>query len=278
MAFFAIPKLSPRLRFSATLLGATMLAGGALWSLARLDLGIGQINPKPLFINLLLVQPILLAIAAITLRLSALAVGTTFAFGDALKYVSYATLAEILPLPGGALVRGAAIVKSGASLAAATSIVTVTAILSLGLLIALSASSLIALGTPEAWPILTLALIALLVTFGMIARRAGIVLALAILGIRMATTAAGVVAIFLSLASIGQPSGVLEAALLTVSATLGSAVAIVPAGLGISEGIAAGLASLTSVPPAAAFLAVAIHRALGLLVSWVVVLVAGHRL
>jgi hypothetical protein len=266
------PTLSPALKLPATILGVALLIGGTFWSLARLDIGWSEVRLLPLVANLVLAQSALLAIAAITLRLSAKAVGTEIGFREALRFVAFATFAEILPLPGGALVRGAALMRSGASLGGATSIVTLTAILSLALLVAMSAAALIGLGTPEALPVLGLALVGLLASFAVIARRAGFALSLAILAIRLFTAAAGAVSIYLALVTLAQPAGILEAALLTVSATLGSAVMVIPAGIGISEGIAAGLATLTNVAPEAAFLAVAIHRALGLLASLMVVL------
>lgn len=264
---FTLPKLPPALRLPATLIGAALLVGGCYWAVSRLDLDPGDLRLGPLLMNLIVVQTIILAIAATTLRISARVIGRALTFRTALNTVAYANFAEILPLPGGALVRGAALMQSGASLGHATSIVTLTAILTLALLISLSSAALILLGTPEAWVTLAVALAALIGTLAMIWRRAGARLALAVLGIRLVTAAAGATSIYLALSALSEPGNWIEAALLTVAASLGSAVAVIPAGLGISESIAAGLAALTSVPPAAAFLAVALHRALGLLAS-----------
>jgi len=58
----------------------------------------------------------------------------------------------------------------------------------------------------------------------------------------------------------------------TAAGTIGNAATIVPAGLGITEGIASALALLMGVSPAAAFLVVAVNRLIGLCVAGIVVL------
>jgi uncharacterized membrane protein YbhN (UPF0104 family) len=51
---------------------------------------------------------------------------------------------------------------------------------------------------------------------------------------------------------------------LTISAVLGSAVSIVPAGLGVRELVGAMISPLISVLPAQAFLAIALNRIFGM--------------
>lgn len=266
-----LPQLPSRYRLPATLLGAALLIAGSAWSALRLDLSWSELRPLPLLALLVVVQPLLLSVAAITLGLSARVVGTQIGFRKALNTVAYANFAETLPIPGGALVRGAALMGSGASLGQATSVVTLTAILTLCLLASLSAAALAILGTSSAWLVLAVTLAGLLVSLAAIRRRAGTSLTLSVLGVRLLTAAIGAVSVYLALATLSEPSAFIEAVILTVSASLGAAVAIVPAGVGISESIAAGLAALTSVAPAAAFLAIALHRALGLLASLAIV-------
>lgn len=69
----------------------------------------------------------------------------------------------------------------------------------------------------------------------------------------------------------------IESGLIFSFATIaGSAAAIAPAGLGISEAFSAGLAPIVSVAPATAFLAVALNRIVGLSVTALVVLITGN--
>ena len=268
-----MPEMPRPLRRLATMLGGLLLIGGVVWSMARLDLSLNELQLAPLVINLLLVQPTILAIASLTLGISARVIGSRIGFGDGLTAVSYASFAEILPIPGGALVRGAALMRAGANLRGATYVITLTAILTLTLLGALSSGALMLMGTSQAWPVLIAMIVVTLVILYSIATRVSLGITASVLGVRLVTAAVGATSIYFCLAAISEQSGVLEAALLTISGSLGTAVSIVPAGIGISEAIAAGLATLTDIRPEAAFLAVALHRVLGLAVSLVTIAV-----
>ena len=277
MTLPSLPKLTPAQRTAATILGAVILIGGVAYSVSRLNIGWADIETTPLLINLLFVQPAIVALAAITLRLSGLAVGSDIGLMPAARAVGYATFAEILPLPGGALVRGAALMRAGADLGRAARIVTVTALLSLALIVLVAASALYLLGTPQALPLIVAGLIGTLVFAWRIHRTAGLPLTAAIIAIRLGTVAASGVSVYLALRTLSEPGTLIEALIVSVSGTLGSVVTIVPAGLGIGEGIAAALATLTGIAPAAAFLALALHRTLALLASLVAALWPGPR-
>lgn len=273
----SLPKLGPTQRALASTLGAAILIAGAAYSISRLDIRWSDIATTPLLMNLFFVQPAIVALAAITLRLSGLAVGAQIALMPAARAVGYATFAEILPLPGGALVRGAALVRAGADIGRAARIVTVTAFLSLALIVAVAASALTFLGTPEALPLAVAGLIATVFFGWRIHRSAGLWLTAAIVAIRLGTVAASGVSVYLALRTLSEAGTLTEALIVSVSGTLGSVVTIVPAGLGIGEGIAAALATLTGIAPAAAFLALALHRTLALLASLVAALWPGPR-
>ncbi|NND20305.1 MAG: hypothetical protein HKN98_17180 [Silicimonas sp.] len=264
---FQLPKMTRRQRAIAALLGGLILVGGVVYSIDRLGISLDDVRLAPLLINLVLIQPAILALAVVTLRLSGRAVGSAPTFPAATRAVGYANFAEILPLPGGALVRGAALIQAGANLGGAASIVTTTAFLSLSLIVAIAAAALMLTGTPEALPVMLVALVGLIALSWRISRRAGAALTLAIVAIRLLTVTASAISVWLALRAIGAPAPVSEALIISVSGTLGSVVTIVPAGLGISESIAAGLATMTGIAPPAAFLALALHRTLALVAS-----------
>ena len=92
-------------------------------------------------------------------------------------------------------------------------------------------------------------------------------LVVAMVAVRFVTLAVTVLRLIVAFATLGEDLGWIEAALYAVAPTLGTAVGIVPAGLGINEAIAAGLATLVAGSSATAFLAVALNRALGLAVG-----------
>ena len=74
------------------------------------------------------------------------------------------------------------------------------------------------------------------------------------------------VRIWLCFAAIGEATQFLQASVLTISAVVGSAVAIVPAGLGIRELVSAALAPIVALAPAATLLAMSLSRILGFVV------------
>lgn len=272
----AMPKLTRGQRAFATLFGAALLIGGVAYSISQLGIGWDDLRPGPLLVNLLLIQPAIVAFAAVTLRLSGKAIGSDIALVPATRTVGYATFAEILPLPGGAMVRGAALMRAGADLSGAASIVTVTAFLSLSLIVTVAAGALAIGGLDAAIPVVLAGLAGVAFFAWRIFRRAGAGLTAAITAIRLSTIAASGLSVHLALQAIDAPSPLLEALIVSVSGTLGSVVTIVPAGLGIGEAIAAGLATMTSIEPAAAFLALALHRSLALVASLAAALLPGR--
>jgi len=246
-------------------LGILVLVGGVTWSVNSLDLKPEALTLRPFLLNLLIAAPLNLLVAAYTLQLSAQVLDRDLPNRGAVGAVARANVAELLPLPGGALVRGAALMSVGAGLAESARIVTITAILTLCMTVAFSAMALVMLGRPLGWIVVGAGLIGAVGVLTVIGRQAGVVLTAKLFAIRLVTIAVGLTTLFLSFQALGAQISLTEVALFVVSTTLGSSVSIVPAGLGVNEAIAAGLAAMVTAPPAAAFLAVALNRAIGLL-------------
>ena len=97
-----------------------------------------------------------------------------------------------------------------------------------------------------------------------IARKSTAAFALRLVAVRMVQLLVSVVRIYVVFLAIAVPVGMSEATVFLIANPLGTSMSIVPAGIGISEGIGAALAVLVSVPSAAAFLALALNRVLGL--------------
>ncbi len=258
-------KLPDRFKTPLRIFGLLILLGGTLWAIRNLDLDWQTLALGPALLNLIVVAPLILFVAAVTLRLSARVLGLEIAFPTAVSTVAHANVAELLPLPGGAIVRGAALVQAGAGVKDSARVVMLTAILTLALTLGFSALAFVALGHPVGWALAGLAFLGAGVSAALLYRKAGPGLLAALIAIRLLTLALSIWALWLSFQALGHMASLLEAAMLSVSAVLGSAASIVPAGLGINEAIAAGLASLIGTSAAAAFLAVALNRVIGLL-------------
>ena len=254
----------PALRRALRIAGSALLIGGAIWAVATLDLTWADLSLPHLMLNVFVLTPAMLALAAVAFRITAGAIGREVSAGQALRTVAAANVAELLPLPGGAVVRGAALVEAGARVGEATHIVLMTALLTLGLTVALSATALGLLADPV-WHGLGLAALAgVAAILALLSRRVGPGHLAAMVAVRVVTLAVTVLRLGVAFATLGTVIGWDEAALYAVAPTLGATVGIVPAGLGVNEAIAAALAALIAASPATAFLAVAMNRALGL--------------
>jgi len=263
-------KATARWRVHLIVAAAALFAVGLGVSIGSLDLTWNQVSIGPALLILCFLGPLTLVMASISLQLSASTVGQQISFRDGLAVSAIGSIAELLPLPGGAMVRGAALMRAGAGVRDSTWIVMLTAVLTLSMATALGSAPLIAVGSGLGYLFLAAGSGGTLVSVVWIARRARTSLALAMVALRLVILVLGVARVSAAFAAIGLAIRPIEAALFVISSALGNAVSIVPAGLGISEAIAAALALLVEMPPAAAFVAVALDRVLTLSASGII--------
>jgi hypothetical protein len=249
-----------------------VFAAGIGISLDALELRWRHVSVGPVLLILGLLGPLALAVSSLSLQLSARAVGRRIGFRDGVAISAIGSVAELLPLPGGAMVRGAALMRAGAGLGESTWIVMLTALLTLSMAAALASVPLLGAGSAVGYLLLAGGLGGTLAAAGWIGRRAGAAVVLAMLAVRLGLLAVGVAQLSAAFAAIGLAVAPIDAAVFVVASSLGATVAIVPAGLGVSETIAAALALLVEIPAPAAFLAVALTRVLGLCASGAIAL------
>ncbi|HMS19167.1 hypothetical protein [uncultured Sphingorhabdus sp.] len=238
----------------------------AACSWAFLQLGVRPVDMQlqPFVVLFFLLSPFSLIYGGFGLIMLAHASGATMSLGFAMRISAWAQLAEALPLPGGAMVRTGALMKAGVSTKRSAWLVIITAILwislaamfsgaviylqghDLGLLLGLSAgilsiASLAWIVVDAGWFQMFLTLLHRLLGLLLMALR--LKMAFGILGhdVELAST------IPFALASIA-----------------GSASSIAPAGLGVSEVLAAMMAGSVALAPALALLAVAFNRLIAL--------------
>lgn len=248
-------------------IAAAFFLGALVLSIRHLGIGLDDLRLGPLAVLLLLLVPAQSVYSAINIVVMGMAAKAPLRFFPALRVNVYAQLAELLPIPGGAIVRGGALVQAGATAARSAEIVIGFSILwvacaTLGAGIALS-------GEWFGTALLAIGAIAVLANIVWIGRRFGPGIAALALGLRilgLGLVAARVLACF---AAIGVPVETLAGLIFAFANIVGSAASLVPAGLGVSEGLAALLAEPAGVAPAAAFLAAALSRFAGLLVNFV---------
>lgn len=267
-----------RWRVPLTLAGAALFIIGLGLSITALDVTLDRLAIWPVVAILMFLAPLTLALAAVSLQQLAQAVGSRIGFREAFAVSAIGRITEILPLPGGAIVRGAALMRAGAGLGESTWIVTLTGGLTVSMAVLLAGLPLVVAGFGIGYVVLLAGAAGTLVSAGWIARRAGVRLTLSMIAVRVGAILIGIARVSAAFSAIGASLEPIQAALFVVCGVLGTAVTVVPAGVGVSESIAAALAILIDMPPAAAFLAIAINRVAGIATSGVFALLLGPRL
>ena len=214
------------------------------------------------------VMPFALLMNAQELVLCARGTANGLSIPKALAYSSAATLANVLPIPAGMALRAKALVdtgmgwtQGGVMLLAAGMLWFAMALVSVGLALLPGSVGLtcLAVGT-----------LASIVITGWIAHRISLRTGIGFLVVRAIMLLLIAVRIQLCFLAIGQSISLKESAIFTLAGVVGNGVMIVPSGIGIAEGVGAALADLVGKMPAAAFLALAVNRLLGLAGSAIV--------
>lgn len=244
-------------------LAVLLFAGGSVYAVHDSGLRPEDLRAAPLLVLVLAVMPATLAYSAVNMMLMAHAARVPLSFREGVRISVFAQVAELLPIPGGALVRTAALKRAGTTTAKGAELVITFAVLWIA---CGGIGAGLALGH-IGWPAHLLAggsaCVALAIA-GWLAWRHGLRVALAATGLRLSGVALVAWRLALAFAAIGTALPLLDSAAFAFAAILGSAASIVPAGLGISEALSALLARPGGVDPAAAFLAAALSRLLGL--------------
>lgn len=263
----AVQQVASRPSVRPWLLAATGVAFIVLVVASFMSLPDGQSLRLPLIAVLILVAtPSTLLLNAVQYRTMAAALGHDIGVRSAMQVSIVATLVNYLPIPapGGIAVRTAALARRGSSIRSAISINAVTGVLWAGLAALIAGVAM--LFQPD------------LAERGAVTAAAG---AVAICGaavlvrrvgprwrrifVEMFLTQAGLVLTsglrtWLSLAAIGQPTSLGAALAISGSTVIAAMVGIAPAGLGLREAIAGGIAAAVDVPVAAAVAASAVDR------------------
>lgn len=230
---------------------------------------------------LLLVAAAALAVFGINaaeLRITGHLARRPLSWPDAAERTLWATAANLLPLPGGSLIRLQAIADGpgGWSKATRSTLVPSTGWFSATFLAA--GAALGALGWSSVGPAVGALGIAGVVVTGFLLppdrTTPGTVLSLSALEIGF--VAASSARLMLLFAALGHPIGILPAVVLTTASVLATAAGVFPGGLGLREILSATVAPLLGVPPSLAILVSALDRVVGL--GTVSLLAAVHQL
>jgi len=268
----ALKQRASRWRFPITLFAGSAFIFGVFISYRSLSISVEDINIFSLSLIFFIYSPIRLILSAFNLQVTAKVLERRISLISGVSVSAFATVAEILPIPGGAIVRGGALMNAGAKARESAWIVTATAILTLSMAAALGALSLAVSGYEVGYAAVVAGTAVTVLSLRSIWRRGGWRVAVELVLLRLIQLVLSMVRMVAAFSAVGAPIDFRNAALFVVSAALGTSAAIVPSGLGVSEAIGAALATLVNISPAAAFLALAVNRIIGLVSSALIAL------
>ena len=223
----------------------------------------------PLILLAFIAVPVTVLLNSLEFVLTAKLLGRSVGLKSAAETVIIGGVANMLPLPGGVIVRVAALKAEGAKATQGGSILLFVALIWAVVSFAYAGGWLLAL--QAGWFGL------LFLAFGITGVAFCFALSARFLNDRMVTiqmflckiaiVLVDAFRLLLCFLAIEAPTSFGQASVLTVAGFLGSSISIVPAGLGVREGIAALLGPIAGISAAAAFLATAMNRIVGLVVT-----------
>jgi uncharacterized membrane protein YbhN (UPF0104 family) len=212
----------------------------------------------------LVATPATLVLNALEYRWMAQTLDHDVDFDNAVRVSLVASLANYLPAPGGVAVRTAALKRAGSTVGSALSINAVAVVMWAGTAGLIAGAGLVAATERVVAGLVTTVLGAgAIAASGLLLRRRSPVWRRRFVQLLLRDCGIVLVSglrVWISLAAIGQHTNLGAAIAIASSVVIAALVGIFPAGLGLREGIAGGLAAAVGVPAAAAVAASAVDR------------------
>ena len=243
-------------------LAAGIFLVGSVFAYRVLALDWQTINVSLLLVVLLVGTPATIAINAAELRVIATIGGATLSWLTALRTVVLATAANMLPVPGAAVVRTHALVGHGVALASAVRIILGAALAWVG--VAAFVAGVAAVRFSPLFAVILLAGGSVGMLVSIVVLHTNIRLYAHLMVVELATTLLHAVRLWLVLLALTVTVGLREPLVLAAAAPLAATAGVFPSGLGLSEALAAGMAATIGLTAAAGFAATALMRVLGL--------------
>lgn len=263
----AIREHAVRYRVFYIFLALVLFLGGLWVSVRSIDASELDVAMLPLLLNALVGAPLAIALNAFSFQAAGQVIGQRVRFMSAFHTCATATASNLLPVPAGTVLQSAALVKHGGGLANSGLIIIIGNVVLMAIVSVLLGCSLVS-GYPRAG--ITLVLVGGLVLLSCVVqifRSRNLGTAAFFVGARASRIFLMVLRIQLSFLAIGTSITLLDAAGFTAAVVLGTVVAVVPAGIGVSESLGALTAVAIAIAPGAAFIAIALNRISTILVA-----------
>ena len=257
-------RLSPHranLRRAALFIAFCGFAAGLFWALASISDLWSRIAILPLVLLLAAGVPVTIALNAAEFRVMLEAAGASAPWRMALEVTIYTSAANLLPIPGGVITRLGGMRARGVGLKEGSWLILLFAGAWAGTAFSFSGAAI----APRDGLLGALFLAAglaflILSMWSLRGRGAGYGLLGKILLIRVALQTVEMARLMLAFRALGTALPLAHAAVFAISSFVGTAVSIIPAGIGINEGVTALLSPVIGLSPATGFLAAAVNR------------------
>ncbi len=273
----------PLWRRSILIIAAVGFVIGIVLSIRAQPNILSDLNWTPLVLVALVCIPVTLLLNTLEFGMSARLIGYKFPFWKAVETTIIGSVANMLPIPGGTIVRIAALKAAGASYKRGTSVTLLVALIWIGVAFAYAGGWLLVLGGTLRGEVVGLiflitgtAALGASVFFSVKLRSARSLTVMLVL-IKIGLVLIDTTRILLCLWAFGIDAGFGQASVLAASSVMGAAVSIVPAGLGIREGAASLLGPVVGLAASSAYLSTSLNRVIGLAVMAPVAIVLAIR-
>ncbi len=235
---------------------------GLIITVRALDIKLSDLAFLPLLAAIFITQPLLILFSSLEFKLCGAATHIDIDIRDAIYVSSSASLANILPLPAGLLVRGGYLVERGAKLSFAGRVLFLAGLM--WMTVAIAVSGAVITSVPGH---LFISILGLILTAGvmvLITKLSSLKVALGFLIVRAFLVLILTVQLKLCFEIFSQEVTLRGAAVYVVSSLAGAVISIVPAGLGLTEAFGSFLAKLDGASPALAYLVLSMNRLIGI--------------
>ena len=230
-----------------------------------------DVEPALLVVSAVLVCPLAVVANAAEFTATARALGRRVVPAEALRVAVLSSAANLLPLPGAVAVRTHQL-RAAAGAKRAFAVTAAAGICWLGTaLAAAGVADVVANGRAAGVVVVVVGAAGIVVAAVLVRRAAGTDSGRRrawwwIWACEVGQVAVGTARLALAVAALGHPVDLAQSLGLAVAPVAGSAVGVLPGGLGVREAIAASIAALVDLPAAVGGAAAAVDRLLGLLV------------
>ena len=259
---------NPNFKRIILLLTVALFIGGIVFSIHLQPDILSSLDWRPLVVLMAFAVPFTILLNALEFQLSARLIDRNVRFGKALEIAVIGTAANMLPLPGAALTRLVGLKAAGGSYREGAAVTGLIALVWLGAALTVAGAAIALLDDDLLGPLFIAA--GIIVMFIALAAMVRISrdwpLSFLTATVKVLFVALDATRLYLCLIGLGVDANYLQASAFVVAGVVGSAVSIVPAGLGIREAVSAALAPVVGLAASTGFLAAALNRLLGMLV------------